>query len=120
MLYKRYPLGSERAAYYLCLAVLVLTILVVRALGRARTGRVTLAGTRQPAAAAAMALPVTRVRVTAMVIAGGIAGIAGGLTAVLERGVGGSAFPVQTSVLVFSMAVVGGLDPSAACSPGSP
>ena len=56
-----------------------------------------------------MAVPATRVRVTAMVIAGSIAGIAGGLTAVLERGVGGSAFPVQASVLVFSMAVVGGL-----------
>jgi ABC-type branched-subunit amino acid transport system ATPase component/ABC-type branched-subunit amino acid transport system permease subunit len=109
VLWKRYPLGSERAAYYLCLALLVLTVLVVRALRNGRPGRTTIAARDNGPAAAALGLSVLRVRVTAMVLAGMIAGLAGGLSAVLERGVGGSAFPVQTSVLVFSMAVVGGL-----------
>jgi ABC-type branched-subunit amino acid transport system ATPase component/ABC-type branched-subunit amino acid transport system permease subunit len=109
VLWKRYPLSSERAAYYVCLGVLVLVILLVHALRRGRPGRVILAARDNGLGAAAVGLAVTRIRITAMVIAGAIAGLAGGLSAFLERGVGGGAFPVQSSVLVFSMAVVGGL-----------
>jgi ABC-type branched-subunit amino acid transport system ATPase component/ABC-type branched-subunit amino acid transport system permease subunit len=109
VLLKRFPLQSETATFYLCLAFLAVTVLVVRSLRAHRPGRVLIAGRDNAAAASAMAVPVTRTRVVGMVIAGMIAGVAGALHAVVERGVGFGSFPTQDSVLLFSMAVVGGL-----------
>jgi ABC-type branched-subunit amino acid transport system ATPase component/ABC-type branched-subunit amino acid transport system permease subunit len=109
VLLKRVPLHSERAMYYVCLALLILTVAVVRALRAGRPGRVLLASRDNQRAAAAMAVPVTRVRLMGTVIAGIIAGMAGALYAVLQQGVGFASFPTQQSVLLFSMAVVGGL-----------
>jgi ABC-type branched-subunit amino acid transport system ATPase component/ABC-type branched-subunit amino acid transport system permease subunit len=109
VLWKRFPLESERAMYFLCVGTLVFAVLVARLLRRARPGRVLLAARDNELAAGAMAVSATRVRVGGMALAGMVAGLAGALFAVLENGVGGSAFPPQTSVLVFSMAVVGGL-----------
>jgi len=109
VLWKRFPLSSERAVYFLCAALLVAAVAVVRSLRRARTGRVLLAGRDNPRAASALGVDVTRSRLVGMVLAGLIAGVAGGLYAVLQGGVGYESFPAQTSVLLFSMAVVGGL-----------
>jgi ABC-type branched-subunit amino acid transport system ATPase component/ABC-type branched-subunit amino acid transport system permease subunit len=109
VLWKRFPLSSERAIYFVCLGLLVGIVLVGVSLRRARTGRVLLASRDNPKTAAALSVDVTRTRVLGMVIAGVIAGISGGLYAVLEGGVGYEGFPAQTSVLLFSMAVVGGL-----------
>ena len=109
VLWKRFPLGSEFAMYFLCLGVLLLVVVLAAQLRRGRPGRALLATRDNDRAARAMTLAATRVRVAGMAMAGGIAGLAGALWAVLESGVGGSAFPPQMSVLVFSMAVVGGL-----------
>jgi ABC-type branched-subunit amino acid transport system ATPase component/branched-subunit amino acid ABC-type transport system permease component len=109
VLWKRLPLHSERAMYYLCLGALVLVILVVRAFRSARPGRVLLASRDNPRAAAAMAVPVTRTRLEGMIFAGIVAGVAGALYATLQAGIRNSSFPTETSVLLFAMAVVGGL-----------
>jgi ABC-type branched-subunit amino acid transport system ATPase component/ABC-type branched-subunit amino acid transport system permease subunit len=109
VLWKRFPLGSERAMYYLCVAMLGVTILVVRALKRSRPGRILQASRDNPRASAALAIDTVRARVGGMVVAGLIAGVAGGLWAALQEGVGASSFPTQDSVTLFSMAVVGGL-----------
>jgi ABC-type branched-subunit amino acid transport system ATPase component/ABC-type branched-subunit amino acid transport system permease subunit len=109
VVWKRFPLGSERAMYYLCAAILVGTIVVVRAMQRSRPGRILQASRDNPKAASAFAVAVMRTRVAGMIVAGLIAGIAGGLWATLQEGVGASSFPTQDSVTLFSMAVVGGL-----------
>ncbi|MDQ1491680.1 MAG: branched-chain amino acid transport system ATP-binding protein livF, partial [Actinomycetota bacterium] len=74
-----------------------------------RTGRVLRATRDNPRAAAAMAVPTARVQLTGFMLAGVIAGAAGALHAVLLRGVGYQTYPVATSILVFSMAVIGGI-----------
>ncbi|HVT78923.1 MAG TPA: ATP-binding cassette domain-containing protein [Acidimicrobiales bacterium] len=109
VLWKRYPMGSERTMYFVILAVLGVAIVLARVLRAGRPGRLLLATRDNARAATAMAIPVVRTRVAGMAVAGAIAGVAGALAAVLETGVGASSFPTQTSVLVFSMAVVGGL-----------
>jgi ABC-type branched-subunit amino acid transport system ATPase component/ABC-type branched-subunit amino acid transport system permease subunit len=109
VLWKRFPLGSEEAMYYFCVAMLGVTILIVRALKRSRPGRVLQASRDNPRASAALAIDTVRTRVGGMVVAGLIAGVAGGLWAALQEGVGASSFPTQDSVTLFSMAVVGGL-----------
>ncbi|MGH9039321.1 MAG: ABC transporter permease subunit, partial [Acidimicrobiia bacterium] len=109
VLWKHIDLAGERPMYYLCLAALALVILVVHTTLRTRTGRVLRAVRDNPGAAAAMAVPTVRVQLAGFVLAGVIAGGAGALHATLLRGVGYQTYPVAASVLVFSMAVIGGI-----------
>ena len=48
-------------------------------------------------------------RLAAFIFSGILAGVAGGLHAVALRGIGQSTYPTTTSLLVFSMAVIGGV-----------
>ena len=109
VLVKHVDLFSESAMYFLCLLALVGTVLVARSLRRSRPGRVLLASRDNARAAAAMAVPVTRTRISGFIIAGFIAGVAGALHATLLRGVGFGTYPPASSLLVFSMAVIGGI-----------
>ncbi|HWB65409.1 MAG TPA: ATP-binding cassette domain-containing protein [Mycobacteriales bacterium] len=110
VLWKRFDLHSERALYYLCLGILVLVIVIVRGLRHARPGRVMVATRDNELAAAAMAVPTTRVRLVGFVASGAIAGIAGGLHATILQSVGFGTYPPTESLLVFSMVVIGGID----------
>ncbi|HEV7536495.1 MAG TPA: ATP-binding cassette domain-containing protein, partial [Acidimicrobiia bacterium] len=109
VLWKHLDLRGERPMYYLCLAALAAVVLIVHTTLRTRTGRVLRATRDNPRAAAAMAVPTARVQLTGFVLAGVIAGAAGALHATLLRGVGYQTYPVATSILVFSMAVIGGI-----------
>jgi ABC-type branched-subunit amino acid transport system ATPase component/branched-subunit amino acid ABC-type transport system permease component len=109
VLWKHLDLRGERPMYYLCLAALLAVVLIVHTTRRTRTGRVLRATRDNPRAAAAMAVPTARVQLTGFVLAGAIAGAAGALHATLLRGVGYQTYPVATSILVFSMAVIGGI-----------
>jgi branched-chain amino acid transport system permease protein len=109
VLWKHIDLGGERPMYYLCLAALVVVILVVHTTTRTRPGRVLRATRDNARAAAAMAVPTVRVQLAGFVLAGVIAGAAGALHATLLRGVGYQTYPVASSILVFSMAVIGGI-----------
>ncbi|HVU62317.1 MAG TPA: ATP-binding cassette domain-containing protein [Mycobacteriales bacterium] len=110
VLWKRFNLTSERALYYVCLAVLVLAVVIVQGLRRARPGRVMVATRDNPRAAAAMAVPTTRVTLLGFVLSGAIAGIAGGLHATILESIGYETYPPSESILVFSMLVIGGVD----------
>ncbi len=109
VLWKHVDLTGERPMYYLCLAALALVVLVVHTTLRTRTGRVLRATRDNARAAAAMAVPTARAQLAGFVLAGVIAGSAGALHATLLRGVGYQTYPVATSILVFSMAVIGGI-----------
>ncbi len=113
VLWKRFNLGGEGDLYVLCLGVLVMAIVLIHGLRRSRTGRAVLATRDNLRGAEAAAVPTTKVRLTAFAISGLIAGVAGGLYVVIyssAAGTGvGSSFPSSESLLVFSMAVIGGL-----------
>jgi ABC-type branched-subunit amino acid transport system ATPase component/ABC-type branched-subunit amino acid transport system permease subunit len=102
-------LVNGRPLYYLCLSVLVAVVLFVVGLRKARAGRVLLAVRDNPEASAAMAVPTVRTKLTAFMLSGAIAGIAGGLYVTILRSVGMGSFDPSLSLLVFSMAVIGGL-----------
>jgi ABC-type branched-subunit amino acid transport system ATPase component len=78
-------------------------------LRRARSGRVLLATRDNEKAAAAMSVPPVRTKLAGFVLAGAIAGIAGGLYAVLLGAVAFNTFDPSYGLVVFSMAVIGGL-----------
>ncbi|MEA2614541.1 MAG: hypothetical protein QOE72_324 [Chloroflexota bacterium] len=109
VLWQRFDLRSERALYLVCLGVLVLTVLLVHGLRRARSGRALIAVRDNQRAAAAIAVPTVRTRLTGFVVAGVIAGVAGALHATVLRSIGFHTYETSLSLLVFSMAVIGGL-----------
>jgi len=109
VLWQRFNLESNKAFYFLCLGFLVLTILFIQGLRRARPGRVLLATRDNEKAAAAMSVPPVRTKLAGFVLAGVIAGVAGGLYAVLLGAVGFDTYDPAYGLVVFSMAVIGGL-----------
>ena len=109
VLWQRFDLASNKSYYFLCLGFLVLTILFIQGLRRARPGRVLLATRDNEKAAAAMSVPPVRTKLAGFVLAGAVAGIAGGLYAVLLGAVAFNTFDPSYGLVVFSMAVIGGL-----------
>ena len=109
VLWKRFDLHGEGDLYLLCLGVLVLGIVLVRGLRAARPGRAILATRDNLRAAEAASVPTTRTRLTAFMVAGVIAGVAGCLYVVILGSVGYQTFPPVDSVTVFSMVVIGGM-----------
>jgi len=65
VLWRRFPLESERAIYYVCLAFLVLAILVALGVRRSRGGRALLATRDNTRASGAMAVPTTASKLSA-------------------------------------------------------
>jgi ABC-type branched-subunit amino acid transport system ATPase component/ABC-type branched-subunit amino acid transport system permease subunit len=109
LLWKRFDLRNESDLYFLCLGILIFAIVLVRGIRQARSGRVVIAARDNLRAAEAAGVPSTRVRLGAFAMAGMIAGVAGGLYVVILGSVGYQTFPPSDSILVFSMAVIGGL-----------
>lgn len=109
VIWKRFDLDSEWVVYFLALAGLLVGVAVVRAVRRYRAGRVIIGVRDNEKAAAAMAVPTTRVKLQTFVLAGCIAGLAGGLYIVVAGGTGQGTFQPNMSIQVFSYAVIGGM-----------
>jgi ABC-type branched-subunit amino acid transport system ATPase component/ABC-type branched-subunit amino acid transport system permease subunit len=107
-LWGRVELTDERWLYFLALGMLGLTVLAVYNLRQARTGRTIAAVRDNPKGAAAVGVNVLESRLAGFVLAGMFAGVAGGLHAVALRGIGAETYPAEASLLLFSMAVIGG------------
>jgi len=109
LLLQRFNLGSNYAMYLVCLAFLGLAILVARGMRKARAGRALIAINDNEQAAASAAIAATRVKLAGFVVAGMMAGVAGGLDILLLRALNPGSFPPQDSITVFVYAVIGGL-----------
>ena len=101
-------LGQDWQIYYLCLVSFLLVMLAVRSLRRSRTGRALIATRDNEAATKAAALSTTRMKLTAFAVSGGIAGFAGAIFVVHQRGVNNGSFSADISIALFLMVVVGG------------
>jgi ABC-type branched-subunit amino acid transport system ATPase component/ABC-type branched-subunit amino acid transport system permease subunit len=102
-------LSDERWLYALAVALVVAGMYIVRNLKAARAGRSISATRDNERGAAAAGINTTETRLAAFIFAGMLAGVAGGLHAVALRGIGQSTYPASMSLLVFSMAVIGGV-----------
>ncbi|HEV3225442.1 MAG TPA: ABC transporter permease, partial [Acidimicrobiales bacterium] len=109
VLWKRFELDSQWVTFYFCVLALALGIMVVRAVRRSRAGRVVVGTRDNERAAAALAVPTTRVKLQTFVLSGCIAGLAGALYVVTLGGAGQGTFKPDMSIEVFSFAVIGGL-----------
>lgn len=109
IVFERIDLNDGYNMYLFCLVFLALSILVAQGVRKARAGRVIIATRDNERAADAAAVPTTSVKLGAFVLAGIIAGVAGGLDVLLLASVQTGSFQPQDSITVFATAVIGGL-----------
>jgi branched-chain amino acid transport system permease protein len=102
-------LSSERNLYWLCLAMLALTLLAVRGIRRSRSGRVLLAQRENERGAQAFGVNLMRSKLMAFALSGFLAAMAGCLFVQLQQSYSPSLFSVEESFNVFTSSVVGGL-----------
>jgi branched-chain amino acid transport system permease protein len=109
ILWSRWDLGDNYALYVVSLAFLGLSVLAARGVRGARAGRIIVATRDNERAADAAAVPTTSVKLSAFLLAGTIAGIAGGFYMLAISQVGQNQFEPRLSLDVFTTAVIGGL-----------
>lgn len=102
-------LESNRAFYYLVLALLVGAALLVRALARSPFGHALAAARDNERRAHSLGFPVFRIRLTAFVISGMIAGVAGYFAAAQFGFVAPQMLGWHLSATVLVMVVLGGM-----------
>jgi branched-chain amino acid transport system permease protein len=109
LLLQRFDLNNYYELYVVCLVFLALAILVTRGIRKARAGRVLIGTQDNERAALAASVPTTNVKLAGFVVSGVIAGVAGGLYALLLGFLNPGSFPGGDSIAVFIYTVIGGL-----------
>jgi branched-chain amino acid transport system permease protein len=106
-----FDFGLDAANYwrYLCIPAIILAVIMIRHLDASRVGRYWAAIREDEVAAAAMGVPVTKMKVLAFVIGASTSGIAGWIFAVKSSYIAPNSFPLLQSILVLSAVVIGGL-----------
>lgn len=102
-------LNDQRAYYYVTVLALVLCAGGVAGLRRSRTARVLIAARDNEPAAQSFGIGLLRARLSAFAVSGFLAALAGALFAYQQGNVGADSFSVETSLLLFTFTVIGGL-----------
>ncbi len=102
-------LDDPRGLFYVTLAVLIAAVVLVDRITGARFGRVLRAARENPTRTAALGFDVFRYRLTAYVLAGVVAAVAGFLAAVQAEFVSPAAMSWQRSGELIVMVVLGGM-----------
>lgn len=98
------------AFYYLCLLILTATMVLLASLERSRLGRAWVALREDELAAACMGLNPARLKLSAIALGAGLAGLAGSLYATaLKSTAGPQAFDFNRSVITLCCVILGGL-----------
>jgi branched-chain amino acid transport system permease protein len=112
-------LTSNTSYYYLLVIVLVLTMAVLRLLENSRTGRAWRAVREDPLAAAAMTIPVNRVRLYAFACGAMIAALAGGIYAAQQVSIFPNSFDTPVLILIYAGLILGGAGSLAGAATGA-
>ncbi len=108
-LFGRIDVSTPTRFYVYTLVVLALVYLALRGVRHSRTGRAIIAMRENELAAQAFSVAPVPVKLTAFVISGFVAGIAGGLFVQLSQSFDLTSYGAAASLDVFTAAVVGGL-----------
>ena len=103
-----WQLVSNYGYYYLLVIVLVVTMAVLRLLDTSRTGRAWRAVREDPLAAAAMTIPVNRVKLSAFACGAIVAALAGTIYAAQQASVFPTDFDTPILILIYAGLVLGG------------
>lgn len=100
---------SNRPLFFFAVALLMLTLWVTRNIARSRTGRSFYALRENEKAAATLGVDLTRVKLLAFAVSGGIAALAGSIQAMNNPTVSAPSFPATTSLVLISVVMIGGI-----------
>lgn len=105
--------------YYLLVILLVLTMAVLRLLDTSRTGRAWRAVREDPLAAAAMTIPVNRVKLMAFAFGAMVAALAGTIFAAQQISVFPTDFDTPILILIYAGLILGGTGSIAGAATGA-
>jgi ABC-type branched-subunit amino acid transport system permease subunit len=103
-----FQLTSNASYYYLLVIVVVATMAVLRLLETSRTGRAWRAVREDPLAAAAMTIPVNRVKLSAFACGAMVAALAGTIYAAQQASVFPTDFDTPILILIYAGLILGG------------
>ena len=109
VLFDKFDLESDHVFYYTLLFTFALVVGSVRSLRNSRSGRVLVATRDNARAAQSYGVSPIRARITAFALSGFIAALAGAFFVYHQYDVPRSVTQVESSLVIFSMAVIGGL-----------
>ena len=109
VLWDRIPLDASWKIYYFSLGSLAVALLAAYNLRHSRTGRALIAVRDNEQAAESVSINSTKMKLTAFVISGAMAGFAGAVYALHQNGIFTGSFDPEVSIRLFSMVVIGGL-----------
>jgi ABC-type branched-subunit amino acid transport system ATPase component/ABC-type branched-subunit amino acid transport system permease subunit len=109
VMFNKFDLESDHVFYYTLLIAFALVVGSVRSLRNSRSGRVLVATRDNVRAAQSFGVSPIRARITAFALSGFIAALAGGFFVFHQYDVPRSVTQVESSLVIFSMAVIGGL-----------
>jgi branched-chain amino acid transport system permease protein len=104
-----WSLSTPTHYYYLAIALLVVSVLILRRLIRSRVGRTWIAIREDETAAQAMGINIFHWKLLAFTISSAFAGVAGVLYAARMKFVNPEAFTFDCSVLILAMVILGGM-----------
>jgi branched-chain amino acid transport system permease protein len=104
-----FGLDVELYWWYLLIPAIILVTIMIRHLDSSRVGRYWAAIREDEVAAAAMGVPVTKMKVLAFVIGASTSGIAGWIYAVKISYIAPNSFQLLLSILILCAVVIGGL-----------
>src|SRR6266566_987669 len=112
-------LTTNAGYYYLLVIVLAVTMAVLRLLDTSRTGRAWRAVREDPLAAAAMTIPVNRVKLLAFACGAMVAALAGTIYAAQQASVFPTDFDTPILILVYAGLILGGAGSIAGAATGA-
>jgi branched-chain amino acid transport system permease protein len=104
-----FGLQSEYYWWFLLIPAILLAVIMIRHLDDSRIGRYWTAIREDEVAAAAMGVPVTRMKVLAFVIGASTSGVAGWIYAGYFSFISPNTFPLLSSILVLCAVTIGGM-----------
>ncbi|HVF52115.1 MAG TPA: branched-chain amino acid ABC transporter permease [Actinomycetota bacterium] len=104
-----FGLNVEYYWWFLLIPAIIGTVIMIKHLDNSRVGRYWSAIREDEVAAAAMGVPVTKMKVLAFVIGASTSGVAGWIYAVKISFISPNSFPLLLSILVLCAVVIGGL-----------
>src|SRR6266567_5255 len=114
-----FQLTTNAGYYYLLVIVLVVTMAVLRLLDTSRTGRAWRAVREDPLAAAAMTIPVNRVKLLAFACGAMVAALAGTIYAAQQASVFPTDFDTPILILIYAGLILGGAGSIAGAATGA-
>lgn len=108
-LFGKFDLENEHTMYWFILVFFIFTLASVQSLRRSRTGRILVATRDNERAAQSYGVSPTRAKLSAFALSGFFAAIAGALYVYHQHGLSSTILSPDSSIRVFSMAVIGGL-----------